>query len=78
MTEIFILQFSTNSIYNEYSTMRYGVDDNDEMNVSSAAMRMMSTFDKQQQQHTKISFKLILIKIKATLYQIHINISECA
>lgn len=59
--------------------MRYGVDDNDEMNVSSAAMRMMSTFDKQQQQqHTKISFKLILIKIKATLYQIHINISECA
>lgn len=59
--------------------MRYGVDDNDEMNVSSAAMRMMSTFDKQQQQqHTKISFKLSLIKIKATLYQIHINISECA
>lgn len=35
--------------------MRYGVDDDDygddkyEMNVSSAAMRMMSTFDKQQQ-----------------------------
>lgn len=35
--------------------MRYGVDDdddgddNDEMNVSSAAMRMMSTFDKHQQ-----------------------------
>lgn len=55
VTEIFILQFSTNSIYNEYSTMRYGVDDdddgddNDEMNVSSAAMRMMSTFDKHQQ-----------------------------
>lgn len=31
--------------------MRFGVNDdndNDEMNVSSAAMRMMSTFDKQQ------------------------------
>lgn len=55
VTEIFILKFSTNSIHNEYSTMRYGVDDdddgddNDEMNVSSAAMRMMSTFDKHQQ-----------------------------